>query len=1021
MKTLKKLLAVCMAAMLLMAPVSLQGAPTLAAGALEKGATPLGILYTLDGDGVLTILDVSREFADGIDGNELRDIHGVTSVVFAEGVIYVPYGFFEYLPDLDSVTLADSVSLLGQSSLSGCTTKRLHIGKGLCEIGEEALDGVHVTESITVAPGNPYYHAAGNCLIETATKTLLLYCDNGEIPADGSVTRIAGSAFSYSAPTAGFSVPDCVTRIDASLRHGEWFDAQPDGVVYAGKVAVGYKGDMPENTDLVLQSGCVGIADSAFYNCINLRSVTIPQGVTYIGNKAFSNCANLVSVSIPDSVTSIGHNESGFWDSVNPFYATPWYTAQPDGVVYAGKTALCWKGAAPQDCALTLRGDCVGIAARAFDDCDWLTGTLTIPDGVIEIGDRAFVSCPGLTGLSLGGGLRRIGDDAFSYCRGLSGSLTIPNGVIEIGDGAFDSCSGLTGLSLGSGLKRIGDYAFDDCGGLNGSLTIPNGVTHIGNRAFYSCEGLTRVTVSNSVTCLGYSAFSGCKGLTDVSLGSGLTFIGWSAFQRCPLRNITIPRSVVHIGQSAFAECSLNRITVESGSAAYRSAGNCLIDTASKTLLAGCANSTIPNDGSVDEIGEMAFAGCGLTAVTMPNSLRKIGSSAFCDCGSLTKVTLNEGLRFINEMAFTNTGITEITLPESLEAVGLFALLCPGLKAIEIPRGVFYLAPAFAATGDITVSPDNPYYYSVNNCVIKTDEQKLVIMSRDNSVLPTDGSLKRIGMLAFAAAAAAGSDTGVEITIPDGVTVLEPFSLVTGTAVRIPTSVTYISTNASESGLTDIYYAGTEAQWQQIRAFRGWSERNESGYYYKHLQEDYYGDAPQMHFNAHWHTWTVTGETPATCAAAGERTFVCACGETKTEPIPATGNHTAGLPEETVISNPTCTAAGSKRTVVRCTVCGAVLSDKTSKLPANGHRYTVKVSVKEATCTGSGYTVYQCENCGDTEVRDRTSALGHDFQNGVCTRCGASESDDSKSPSFFERLLAFFRQIAEFFRKLFRR
>ena len=101
-----------------------------------------------------------------------------------------------------------------------------------------------------------------------------------------------------------------------------------------------------------------------------------------------------------------------------------------------------------------------------------------------------------------------IGDEAFADMSNFKGSLTIPDSVTTIGQGAFYSCKGFTGLKIGNSVTTIGQDAFYDCEGFTGELTIPNSVTTIGKGAFYLCKGFTGdLIIPASVTSIGSYVF----------------------------------------------------------------------------------------------------------------------------------------------------------------------------------------------------------------------------------------------------------------------------------------------------------------------------------------------------------------------------------------------------------------------------------------------------------------------------------------------------------------------------------
>jgi len=114
-----------------------------------------------------------------------------------------------------------------------------------------------------------------------------------------------------------------------------------------------------------------------------------------------------------------------------------------------------------------------------------------------------------------GNALTSIPKNIFYGCDTLV-SITIPNGVVGIGDLAFSSCTNLTKVNIPESVTIIGYGSFEKCTDLT-SITIGNGVSRIESSAFYDCKNLTHVTLGNNVSIIGRSAFFGCKNLTSIT------------------------------------------------------------------------------------------------------------------------------------------------------------------------------------------------------------------------------------------------------------------------------------------------------------------------------------------------------------------------------------------------------------------------------------------------------------------------------------------------------------------------
>ena len=306
------------------------------------------------------------------------------------------------------------------------------------------------------------------------------------------------------------------------------------------------------------------IAANAFRNT-GLTSVTIPNTVTSIGNSAFMDCADLTSVTLPD----------------NPNFTT----IGTDMFNGAGLTSIA------------IPSSVTTIYSTAFR-ATGLT-SVTIPANVTTINTDAFVRCASLrtitflsnTPPTLGGpgSLGGTGSSAVRevfvpvgmvsvYTDALFGYIPAIAEIYEIGTTTpteswhFDSGTGTLTVYTNDGttawrtevtptdvksvvfdgsVTAIGNDAFQGTGIT--SVTIPNTVTSIGNRAFMNCTNLTSATLSDNpnFTTIQVDTFYN-TGLTSIIIPNSVTTIGMTAFHSTRLTSVTIPANVTSIGQAAF-------------------------------------------------------------------------------------------------------------------------------------------------------------------------------------------------------------------------------------------------------------------------------------------------------------------------------------------------------------------------------------------------------------------------------------------------------------------------------------
>lgn len=564
-------------------------------------------------------------------------------------------------------------------------------------------------------------------------------------------------------------------------------------------------------TDLTIPSEIEGyrvtsIGSDAFFECIQLNSVTLPDTLTHIGEGAFYGCVGLDGIKIPASVTQID-NASLYY--VRNIYITnievwikSFQNAQPVPVSDSSSFIHLIGSDGQEINDLIIPEGVTNIGAYAFYGCSSLTNVV-FPESVTQIGSGAFENCKNLVSVTLPKGLKEIGRDAFSNCILLE-TITIPEGITSIAIGAFSNCKHAT-VTLGhQNLENFSRRLWEGLNPKSLSVIVSEGVTDINESLFQSLRihsNITDITLPNSLISIGRRAFSGCVYLTNIIIPDGVTSIGSRAFEGCrSLESVLLPNSVTQIDSFAFSDCkSLKNVRLPDN-----------LKELDGNVFSGCSSLEeiiIPN--GMTNIGDEAFNNCiSLTNVILPESLTSLGLSVFSGCTSLTNVVLPKSLTSLTLYTFKDcTSLTNILLPDQIKSLDLSAFTgCIALKSITIPKSVIDLSGTLSglvALESIEVSKDNRKYYSKGNCIIEENGRGVYLVAGCNkSVIPEE--VTYINSYAFE-----GFDELINVVIPEGVQIISAgaFSRCKKLeSITIPNTVTGISSNAFQycDSLTNI-------------------------------------------------------------------------------------------------------------------------------------------------------------------------------------------------------------------------
>ncbi len=374
----------------------------------------------------------------------------------------------------------------------------------------------------------------------------------------------------------------------------------------------------------------------------------------------------------------------------------------PDFVINAKGILTKYKGKAK---VVTVPDGVVRIGSRAFDNNHRIEKVI-LPDTVTSIGRSAFRFCDKLKVVEANN-LELLEEEAFWY----SGIETIDLSHVKVIEAtAFSGCKNLKDIDLNQ-VEIIGDWAFDRCVGL--MEVHLNAVEEIGDMAFYLCDNLLSVTGLGHLKVWGEKPFymtpfaehyadnlgenpmliingilvlaTDCSGV--VTIPDEVKEIGGGAFAGSKVTQVIIPEHITKIGNGAFAESELSSVNIPDGVKVI--GANTFART--KKLL----EIVLPD--SVEEIGDNAFCYSNIESINMPMSLKRIGNHAF-DGANITFIILPEGVESIGDNAFANTSkLKTFSMKDSVTEVGEYAFMDSGVQDIRLSHNLTEIKSAMFA------------------------------------------------------------------------------------------------------------------------------------------------------------------------------------------------------------------------------------------------------------------------------------------------------------------------------------
>ena len=639
---------------------------------------------------------------------------------------------------LTSVTIADSVTSIGNNAFNGCTSieEATIPSLAITYIPKNSLKNVAITSGASI-PENAFKDCTTleSIVIPNSVKGIeasaFYGCTSLESATLSNATRnIGANAFYNCTSLASVIIPasvrsmgdnvfyNCASLTSITVEEENISYKSIDGVLYTKDVTTLIQYPASKTTKVfAIPDSVTSLSAYAFYNCDGLESVVIPDSVTIMPKGIFFGCDNLISMTVPfvgEAKDGTGNTHFGY------IFGASSYTYNNDYVPSSLKEVIITEDSS--------------IDYGAFSNCKSLT-SVTIGDSVTNIGESAFSNCESLTSVTIGDSVTSIGEYAFNGCPNIKSLNTTD---------IASWCNISFGNSSANPLYYAKELYLN--GDLVTKLVIPDNVTTISEGAFSNCTSLTSVTIPDSLISIGYDAFSGCLNIksiniTDIASWCNISFgnssanplyyakklyldgnlvtelvipdnvksIGSYAFYNViNLTSVTIPNNVKSIKGSAFLDC--DRLIIYCEATSKPSGWDFDWNDSNRPVVWDFANNDVADNGYIytilngtrycikDGMATVEQQIENVTELNIPSNITckgisykvtSVGDRAFYNCTSLTSVTIPNSVTSIGEYAFYFCGITSITIPNSVTSIGEYAFAgCTSLTSVTIPNSV---------------------------------------------------------------------------------------------------------------------------------------------------------------------------------------------------------------------------------------------------------------------------------------------------------------------------------------------